>query len=98
MIFDYCFIALAVRREPDAGFQTEALDVRGETVHAARKALVDGGPVAVLAEPVAAALPTVVDLHVLDAEVFQVICDPLRRRFDLAFVDLLVEEVPRTPA
>ncbi len=86
-----------MRREPDAGLQSETLDVRGETVHAARKAFVDGGPVAVFTEPVAGALPAVVNLHVLHTEVFEVLGDPLGVQLDLVFVDLLVKEVPRTP-
>src|SRR6185503_16217233 len=92
-----CFVALAVRCEPDAGLQTKTLDVRGETVHAAREAFVYRGPVAVFTETVARALPAIVDLNVLHAEVFEVLRDPLRGQLDLVFVDLLVEEVPGTP-
>ncbi len=97
VILDDGFVALTVRREPDSGFQSKAFDVRGETVHAARKTIVDGGPVAVFTEPAAGALPTIVDLDVLNTVVFEVLCDPFSDDLDLAFIDLLVKEVPRTP-
>src|SRR6185369_16594499 len=88
---------LPVRREPDAGLQTETLDVRGDTIHAAREAFVNRGPVAVFTKTVTRALPAVVDLNVLHTEVFEVLRDPLRIQLDLVFVDFLVEEVPGTP-
>src|SRR6185436_3326069 len=97
MILDDSGVALPVRREPDAGLQSQRLDVTSESVHPARKAIVDGGPIAVLAEAVAGALPAIVNLHVLNAVVFQVAGDPLRRKFDLVFINLLVEEVPGAP-
>src|SRR5215216_2507809 len=44
------------------------------------------------------ALPTVVDLNVLNAVLLEVIGYPFRIQLDLLFIDLLVEEVPGTPA
>jgi hypothetical protein len=85
-------------RQPDSRFQAKTLDVRSQAVHAARETIVDGGPVAVLTEAVACALPAIVDLDILNTVVFEVLSDPFGCDLDLAFVDLLVEEVPGTPA
>ena len=70
MIFDNCFVALAMWREPDSGLQSQTFDIRGETVHSTRETIIDGEPVAILTKTVTGALPAVVDLHVLNAEVF----------------------------
>src|ERR1044072_1530242 len=87
-----------MRRKPDARLETKTLDIRCETVHAAGEAIVDGGPVAILAKAMSGALPTVVDLDLLHTEVFQILSDPFRGDLDLVFVDLLVEKIPGAPA
>ena len=97
MTLDDCFVALTVWREPDTRLQSEALDVRGETVHAAGKTIVDGGPITVFTKPAAGSLPAIVNLDVMNTVVFEVCCDPFRCDLDFSLIDLLVEEVPGTP-
>ncbi len=90
MTVDHIHVALTVWSEPNARAQTERFDVSGQFVHAARKAFVNGRPVAVFSEAVADALPAVIDLHVARAEIFQIISDPFGVALDFIFVDFLI--------
>src|SRR5215204_6031667 len=44
-----------------------------------------------------ATLPTVVDLHVMSAEIFEVVCYPFCISLYLILIDLLIVEVPGAP-
>ena len=98
MRLDHLGIALPVRSEPEPRREAELPDFGSQHVHPFGEALVDRGPVAVVAEPVAAPLPTVVDLNDLRAVVLEVLGHPPGVAQHLVRADLLVVEVPRAPA
>ncbi len=62
------------------------------------KSIVDRGPVAVLTEPTSSTLPAIIDLHVVGRHSLLDCPRSIGLALDFVFVDLLIEEVPGTPA